>query len=153
MSVVVAHSPLSASWYARSIKLGFRSIHLDYARSGGFTVAGPTQGYRRSLNQCRPADVQQASLLDGAPMKLRIALIAAAATLGLAACESQADKTAENQADAIEKATENRADALENQAAATPNEARETQLNQQADAVEKAGDDKADQVEQEAGKH
>ena len=86
-------------------------------------------------------------------MKLRIALIAAAATLGLAACESQADKTAENQADAIEKATENRADALENQAAATPNEARETQLNQQADAVEKAGDEKADQVEQEAGKH
>ena len=45
--------------------------------------------------------------------------------LGLAACNSQADKTAENQADA-----------LESQAAATPNEAQESALNAQADRIE-----------------
>lgn len=49
----------------------------------------------------------------------------AAFALALAACESPADKQAEAQADA-----------LENQAAATSNEAVETQLNQQADAIE-----------------
>ncbi len=57
-------------------------------------------------------------------MYLRIAAVAFAA-LTLAACESQADKAAEA-----------KADQLESQAAATPNEAAETNLNAQADAVE-----------------
>jgi hypothetical protein len=47
------------------------------------------------------------------------------AVAGLAACESQADKTAEVQADA-----------LESQAAAAPTEAAETALNAEADRVE-----------------
>lgn len=56
-------------------------------------------------------------------------LAAACAALSLAACESKADKTAEKQADALEA-----------QAAATPNEAKETELNAKADAIEqKAG--------------
>lgn len=45
--------------------------------------------------------------------------------LSLAACNSPADQAAEQ-----------KADALESQAAATPNEQVETQLNAQADAVE-----------------
>jgi hypothetical protein len=47
------------------------------------------------------------------------------AVAGLAACESQADKTAEVQADALEQ-----------QAAAAPTEAAETALNEKADAIE-----------------
>ncbi|TAJ63460.1 hypothetical protein [Brevundimonas sp.] len=47
------------------------------------------------------------------------------AVAGLAACESQADKTAEVQADALEE-----------QAAAAPTEAAETALNEKADAIE-----------------
>ena len=58
-------------------------------------------------------------------MKLQLALIAGATALTLVACESKADKTAEKQADALEA-----------QAAATPNEAKETALNAKADAVE-----------------
>ena len=57
----------------------------------------------------------------------KIVLTAAAmfAVLGLAACESPADKAAEV-----------KADALESQAAATSNEATETTLNKQADVIE-----------------
>jgi len=56
----------------------------------------------------------------------KIALAAALVSLlGVAACESKADKAAEA-----------KADALEAQAAATPNEAQETQLNKEADQVE-----------------
>jgi hypothetical protein len=57
----------------------------------------------------------------------KIALVIAGLFMltGVAACESQADKQAEKQADALEA-----------QAAATPNEAQETQLNAKADAVE-----------------
>ena len=51
------------------------------------------------------------------------------AVAGLAACNSPADNAAEEQADALEA-----------QAAATPNEAEETMLNE-----------KADQIEQQAG--
>lgn len=58
-------------------------------------------------------------------MRLQFVLIAAAAALSLAACESKADKVAEKQADALEA-----------QAAATPNEAQETALNAKADAIE-----------------
>ncbi|MDZ4112956.1 MAG: hypothetical protein U1E18_25630 [Brevundimonas sp.] len=47
------------------------------------------------------------------------------AVAGLAACESQADKTAEVQADALEE-----------QAAAAPTEAQETALNAEADRIE-----------------
>ena len=55
-----------------------------------------------------------------------IAITAAlVALLGVAACESQADKEAEA-----------KADALEAQAAATPNEAQEKALNQVADTIE-----------------
>ena len=72
--------------------------------------------------------------------------------LSLSACESQADKVAEKQADAIEATGEAKADALERQAAATPNEAVEKQLNDKADAVEKQADAVADKVEQDAGK-
>jgi len=58
-------------------------------------------------------------------MKMTIILAAAAAALSVAACSSPADKQAE--------AT---ADNLEAQAAATPNEAQETELNAKADAIE-----------------
>ncbi|HEY0650216.1 hypothetical protein [Phenylobacterium sp.] len=58
-------------------------------------------------------------------MRLAITLVAALGAVSLAACESKQDKAAE--------AT---ADKLESQAAATPNEAAETQLNAQADAIE-----------------
>jgi maltose-binding protein MalE len=57
--------------------------------------------------------------------KIAFAAAAVIALAGLTACESKADKTAEKQADALEA-----------QAAATPNEAKETQLNQQADRIE-----------------
>ena len=55
---------------------------------------------------------------------IRITL-AAVAALSLAACNSPADETAEQQADA-----------LESQAADTSNEAEETRLNEQADTLE-----------------
>jgi hypothetical protein len=59
-------------------------------------------------------------------MKKTIVTIAALfAAAGLAACESQADKQAEVQADALEA-----------QAAATPDEATESALNRQADQIE-----------------
>ena len=62
-------------------------------------------------------------------MRLYTAAFAALAALSLAACNSPADKAAEA-----------KADALEAQAAATPNEAKETQLNAAADTIEqKAG--------------
>ena len=62
-------------------------------------------------------------------MRTQHFIVAIAAVLSLAACESKADKTAEKQADALEA-----------QAAATPNEAQETALNAKADAIEqKAG--------------
>jgi len=61
--------------------------------------------------------------------KFTIAAAALFAVAGLAACNSPADEKAEQQADA-----------LESQAAATPNEAEETMLNE-----------KADQIEQQAG--
>lgn len=62
-------------------------------------------------------------------MRFTTVIVAALGALSLAACESQADKTAET-----------KADALEAQAAATPNEAEEKALNAQADAIEqKAG--------------
>ena len=61
--------------------------------------------------------------------KFTIAAAALFAVAGLAACNSPADQEAEQQADALEA-----------QAAATPNEAEETMLNE-----------KADQIEQQAG--
>ncbi len=74
-------------------------------------------------------------------MRIATILIAGLGALSLAACESKQDKAAE--------AT---ADSLESQAAATPNEAAETQLNKAADATEQAHDAAADKVEQDAGK-
>ncbi|SFS30197.1 hypothetical protein [Brevundimonas viscosa] len=61
--------------------------------------------------------------------KFTIAAAAMFAVAGLAACNSPADEKAEQQADALEA-----------EAAATPNEAEETMLNE-----------KADQIEQQAG--
>jgi ABC-type glycerol-3-phosphate transport system substrate-binding protein len=62
--------------------------------------------------------------------KFTIAAAALFAVAGLAACNSPADEKAEQQADA-----------LESQAAATPNEAEETMLNEKADQIEQqAGD-------------
>ncbi len=61
--------------------------------------------------------------------KFITAAAAVFAVAGLAACNSPADNAAEQQADALEA-----------QAAATPNEAEETMLNE-----------KADQIEQQAG--
>jgi phage-related tail protein len=58
-------------------------------------------------------------------MRIALTLLSAAAALTLAACNSPADKAAENQADALEA-----------QAAATSNEAAETALNAKADAIE-----------------
>ena len=59
-------------------------------------------------------------------MRTAVAILAACAALGLAACtESTADKQAEA-----------KADALESQAAATSNEAQEKALNDKADAIE-----------------
>ena len=58
-------------------------------------------------------------------MRIVLTIAAAAAALSLGACNSPADKAAENQADA-----------LESQAAATSNEALETNLNARADAIE-----------------
>jgi len=57
--------------------------------------------------------------------KLIIASAAIFALAGVAACESQADKKAEVQADALEE-----------QAAAAPTEAAETALNEKADMIE-----------------
>ena len=57
--------------------------------------------------------------------KIVTAAAALFAVAGLAACESQADKNAEVQADALEQ-----------QAAAAPTEAAETALNEKADAIE-----------------
>lgn len=58
-------------------------------------------------------------------MRFGFVFAAAGAALALTACNSPADKVAEK-----------KADALEAQAAATSDEATETQLNQQADAIE-----------------
>jgi len=59
-------------------------------------------------------------------MRIVLATLAAgAAAFSLVACESKQDKAAEA-----------KADQLESQAAATPNEAKETQLNAQADKIE-----------------
>ena len=58
-------------------------------------------------------------------MRILITTAAALAALSLAACESKADKAAEKTADSLEA-----------QAAATPNEAKETELNAKADAIE-----------------
>lgn len=57
--------------------------------------------------------------------KFALAAVALFALSGVAACESQADKQAEVQADQLEA-----------QAAATPNEAQESALNAQADRIE-----------------
>jgi hypothetical protein len=58
-------------------------------------------------------------------MRLTIMAFSACAALSLAACNSPADKAAES-----------KADALEHQAAATPNEAQEKELNARADTIE-----------------
>lgn len=58
-------------------------------------------------------------------MRNLMLITAGAAALMLTACNSPQDQAAEKQADALEA-----------QAAATPNEAVETQLNAQADAIE-----------------
>jgi hypothetical protein len=98
-------------------------------------------------------------------LSMRFSLIvAAAAALTLAACDSATDKAAEQQADAIENQGEAAADRMETQAdrveenaAATPAgqqaaDAQANALEQKADAVEQRTDAAADKVEQDAGK-
>lgn len=88
-------------------------------------------------------------------MRFGYAALITAAALSLAACDSQADKAAEQKADAIENTAEQKADAMENQADAAEsagNEAAADAMEQKADATEKAGDAQADAVEQAAGK-
>lgn len=88
-------------------------------------------------------------------MRFGIAILAAAGALSLAACESPADKAAEQKADAVEAQTEQKADAIENRADAAEtagNEAAADALENKADAVEKQGMEKADRIEQQAGK-
>jgi len=89
---------------------------------------------------------------------------AAAAALGLTACDSPADRAAEVQADTIENrgeaaadALETRADRVEENAPATPAgqaaaDATANSLERQADQVERRTDAQADAVEQEAGR-
>ncbi len=67
-------------------------------------------------------------------MRFGYVFAAAGAALALAACNSPADKAAEQ-----------KADALESQAAATPDEATETALNKQADETEQAAGKADDQ--------
>jgi hypothetical protein len=81
------------------------------------------------VNQIPTAAFKPRQLEEDHMKKIAIGFVALLAAGSLAACESQADKKAEAQADSLEA-----------QAAATPNEAQETQLNQ-----------KADQIEQQAG--
>ena len=85
-------------------------------------------------------------------MRIAFLIAAGAAALSLAACESKADKVAENKSDAIKAASDSQANMIEAQAAATNNEATEDALKNKADAVRDAGDAKADAVEQAAGK-
>jgi len=58
-------------------------------------------------------------------MRIQAAAILTGLALAVSACESQADKTAEIQADRLEEAAAN-----------TSNEAMETRLNAQADMIE-----------------
>lgn len=91
-------------------------------------------------------------------MRILFAIAASAAALTLAACESPADKAAENKADAIDATAEVKADALENKADAVDatdaagSEAKSDALENQADAVRDAADTKGDAIEAEAGK-
>jgi hypothetical protein len=66
--------------------------------------------------------------------------LAAALSLGVAACQSK-------QADAVEDAAENKADAIDNMADHAPTEAQEDALHNQADAVEEAGENAADAID------
>jgi hypothetical protein len=114
----------------------------------------PAAGVRlqKSVNLRRSAAFGHFPLEKYQMLKIALPFAALAAVLSLSACESPADKAAEQKADAIENQGEAQADALERQAAATSNEAAETALNNKADAVENAADARADAIEQAAGK-
>lgn len=79
-------------------------------------VTQPNHGYVR---------LALSSQQKGTHMRIATLIVAGLGAISLAACESSADKAAEA-----------KADSLEAQAAATPNESMETQLNAQADAIE-----------------
>lgn len=88
-------------------------------------------------------------------MRIGHAALAVAAALSLAACESQADKAAEQKADAVEAQAERAADALEAQADAMDRAgdvAAAGALERKADEIEEAGDREADAIERQAGK-
>ena len=68
-----------------------------------------------------------------------------------ASTKADADKAAENRADAVEAQGEARADQLEAQADAAPTDAQKDALNRQADQVEENADRRADQIEQQGG--
>ena len=85
-------------------------------------------------------------------MRIATLVAAAAACLALSACNSEADKAAETQADAIEAQGEAAADATEAQADAAATPAAAEALDQKADATEAAANAAANKVEQDAGK-
>lgn len=78
--------------------------------------------------------------------------VAAMLALFLTGCSGPAEDAAHREADAVDAAGERQADALERQAAATSNEAQETQLNRKADAVENAADGKSDAMHRQVDK-
>lgn len=73
-------------------------------------------------------------------------LTVAAASLGLAACNSPAEEAADHRADAIEAEAEATADALDAQADAMPAGPAKEAVENKADAVEATGEAKADAV-------
>ena len=81
--------------------------------------------FRPPRNEFAETALSNFNQKGNAMKKIVLAACALFALSGVAACESKADKQAEQ-----------KADALESQAAATSNEAKETELNKQADKVE-----------------
>lgn len=70
----------------------------------------------------------------------------AAASLGLAACNSPAEEAADKRADAIEAEADAHSDALDAQADAMPAGPAKEAVEAKADAVEATGEAKADAV-------
>lgn len=85
-------------------------------------------------------------------MRAFLPALAFIAAISLAACSGPAEDAAHRQADAVDAAGERQADALERQAAATSNEAQETELNLKADAVENAADRQSDAMHRQVDK-
>ncbi|TCM18096.1 hypothetical protein EDF56_105446 [Novosphingobium sp. PhB165] len=81
--------------------------------------------------------------------RLGLAAAVAAASLGLAACNSHADDATEKQADAVEQASDNAADAMHDQADQMTGAAADA-MDQKAEAVEHEGKATAAALDQKA---